>query len=100
MNRAARQDASAAAEHDGRRQRCRRLGHEVPFSYCRSQADGRLCNAILDCWWEIFDVDTFLREQYPEALAEMIARPPVSRIAALADVIDRTQRAARDTPPT
>lgn len=40
--------------------RCRRLGHEVTFSYCRRESCGQPCSLILDCWWERFDVRSFL----------------------------------------
>jgi hypothetical protein len=36
--------------------RCRRLGHEITFAYCRRENFGKPCRLILDCWWERFDV--------------------------------------------
>ncbi len=41
--------------------RCRRLGHEVTFGYCRRETGGKPCRLILDCWWEQFDVRSFLQ---------------------------------------
>ncbi len=53
-------------EHDERRRRCARLGHEVTFRYCRTQEGESLCTRILDCWWETFGVRAFLAEHLGE----------------------------------
>ena len=45
--------------------RCPRLGHELIFGYCRRETGGRPCRLILDCWWERFDVRTFLQANLP-----------------------------------
>ncbi len=31
---------------------CKRLGHPVPFKYCRLTATGIPCDSILSCWGE------------------------------------------------
>ena len=83
---------------DGRSIRCRKLGHAVPFRYCRSEAQGALCASILDCWWEVFDVETFLREHDPAALSELLARQSTPRLTAIVDLIAQAkQRAARSS---
>ena len=41
--------------------RCCRLGHEVTFGYCRQETGGKPCRLVLDCWWEQFDVRSFLQ---------------------------------------
>jgi hypothetical protein len=65
------------------------LGHEVPFTYCRKQEGNRLCGRILDCWWQTFDVCSFLKDNLPEeefeTLAQPAPRPP--KLASLADLI-------------
>jgi hypothetical protein len=45
--------------------RCPRLGGTViSFSYCMISGNDDLpCLKILDCWWEEFDVQTYLEEQ-------------------------------------
>jgi len=47
--------------------RCRRLGHEVDFEYCRQETAGKPCRLVFDCWWERFDVRSFLGAHLPEA---------------------------------
>jgi hypothetical protein len=41
--------------------RCRRLGHELAFGYCRQETSRKPCRLILDCWWERSDVRSFLQ---------------------------------------
>jgi hypothetical protein len=42
--------------------RCPRLGHPIIFSYCRSENMGLPCFKTLDCWFEHFQVEGYLRE--------------------------------------
>ena len=83
--------------------RCRRLGHEVVFGYCRQETDGKPCRLILDCWWERFDVRSFLRAHLSaEAMAEVeraSASPPPSKLLSLVEMIQQAKDrlAAKDT---
>jgi hypothetical protein len=76
--------------------RCRRLGHEINFGYCRRESGGKPCRLILDCWWETFDVRSFLRTHLPEEtmsqLEEARTVGPAPKVASLLDLI----RQARD----
>ena len=92
------------AEHDeDMLLRCRRLGHEITFGYCRRENAGQPCRLILDCWWEQFDVRAFLRAHLPEdAMAEVEragAAPPPSKVLSLVDMIQQARdRLARKQP--
>jgi hypothetical protein len=46
--------------------RCPRLGHQIGFSYCRSENNGIPCLKILDCWFEHFPVEEHLRATLKE----------------------------------
>ena len=89
----------AIDEHDGKQLRCRRLGHVVPFGYCRNVPGDGICRLILDCWWETFDVEAFLQAEQPEALARLRSVRPPSRMETLVDLIRRAQSASPPTPP-
>lgn len=84
------------SEYDNRTRRCPRLGHEVPFSYCRAPAQPEPCGKILDCWWESFDVRGFVERAYgPETLAPLQA-PPQPKVASIVDLIRQArERTAR-----
>ena len=75
--------------------RCRRLGHETAFGYCRQESRGKPCRLILDCWWERFDVRTFLRAHLSPELMEDVERtaaaPPPSKLLGLLDLIQQTK---------
>ena len=75
--------------------RCRRLGHEVAFGYCRQETRGKPCRLILDCWWEHFDVRAFLQAHLsPEVMAEVEqagVSPPPPKVLSLLDVIQQAK---------
>lgn len=41
---------------------CRRLGHPVPFSYCRTTVAASPCTGILGCWADDPDLAVAARE--------------------------------------
>ena len=92
----------ASAQEDSRKRRCPRLGHEVPFRYCRMQEADRLCPQVLNCWWECFAVEDFLRSCYPQedvdALLHPSSRPKVSTILELIEEAKERRRAAACPP--
>ena len=75
--------------------RCRRLGHEVAFSYCRQETGGKPCRLILDCWWEQFDVRAFLQANLPAEVMAQVERasnsPPPARVVSLLDLIEQAR---------
>ena len=85
--------------------RCRRLGHEVSFGYCRQETGGRPCRLVLDCWWEHFDVRAFLQAHLPAAgmaqVEQASVAPPPSKMASLLDLIQQArERAGNDDSRT
>ena len=79
-------------QHDKRTIRCRRLGHEVTFHYCRTQEGCTPCAGILDCWWEAFDVRAFLEEAIPaKDLDALVGRRPRAKVVTLLDLIDQAR---------
>ncbi|MFP4381090.1 MAG: hypothetical protein ACLFUS_11370, partial [Candidatus Sumerlaeia bacterium] len=85
-------------DQDHRKIRCRRLGHEVPFSYCRCESGDKPCRLILDCWWEQFDVRDFLEKNLPaETVQELIKKKaPPNKISSLIDLIQQAKNRSRD----
>lgn len=75
--------------------RCRRLGQEVTFGYCRQETRGLPCRLILDCWWERFDVRGFLQAHLsPEAMAQVEragTSPPPAKVLSLLDLVEQAR---------
>ena len=84
--------------NDDRTRRCPMLGHEVPFRYCRAPAAQLPCRRIFDCWWEAFDVDSFIRAHFTAEQIAAILAPPQPKMATLVELIDKARRSA-DAPP-
>ncbi|MCX8037675.1 MAG: hypothetical protein N3D11_11650 [Candidatus Sumerlaeia bacterium] len=79
--------------------RCRMLGGEVPFRYCRTLNEGLPCRHVIGCWKTVFDVETFLDAHYArETLAAVWDRPRPDKMVQLAELVERarqTQQAAK-----
>ena len=84
------------SQHDRRERRCPRLGHEVPFSYCRAPGSAEPCRKILDCWWEIFEVEAFVRTHYGDEAIARIAQPLPNKVLSLVELIERARKAAAE----
>jgi hypothetical protein len=82
--------------------RCRRLGEEVTFGYCRQETGGKPCRLILDCWWEQFDVRSFLQAHLSEEDMAQVERasasPPPSKMLSLVEIIQQTKDRLKDKP--
>jgi hypothetical protein len=83
--------------------RCRRLGQEVAFSYCRQETGGQPCCLVLDCWWERFDVRSFLQAHLSaEAMAQVErarTSPPPAKVLSLLDLVQQArERLALERP--
>jgi len=83
--------------------RCRRLGHEVAFGYCRQETGGNPCRLILDCWWEQFDVRAFLHAHLPAEAMSRVEQahtaPPPGKVLSLVELIEQAkQRVGAEKP--
>ena len=88
--------------------RCRRLRHEINFGYCRRESGAVPCRLILNCWWERFDVRSFLAAHLtPETMGQVeTANPsaPAGKVQSLFDLVEQTKarmamtKAAGDDP--
>ena len=74
---------------------CRRLGHDVDFSYCRIAGKGIPCFKIFDCWYERFDIQAFMESHYtPDEIKTLLA-PPQDKVSTLYELIEKAKKAAR-----
>jgi len=73
--------------------RCPRLGHQISFSYCRSENRGLPCFKTLDCWFEHFLVEAFLRKELtPEAWKKVFQHPPKPKLLSLVELIEEAKK--------
>ncbi len=77
--------------------RCPRLGHQINFSYCRSENSGLPCFKTLDCWFNHFDVHTHLKDKLSDDDFEkvfMIKGKP--KVLSLVDLIEKANAQANE----
>jgi hypothetical protein len=73
------------------------LGHDIAFSYCRAPASRLPCGRILDCWWETFDIEGFIRRHYSPQDIEAILAPRKDKMLTLVELIERAKKTAKDS---
>ena len=79
--------------------RCPLLGGLVQFSYCKSCGESpRVCFRILDCWWEYFDVASYLKSSLaPEEFATLKTAKPPSKVNSLIGLIQKAKQNTKST---
>jgi len=69
---------------------CRKLGHHLNFSYCRSERRGKPCRKIIDCWFEKIPIQDFLADFYsPEEIQEIL-KPPAPKLNYILELIKQS----------
>ena len=73
--------------------RCPRLGSPVTFQYCKECGDDKkLCWKVIDCWYEYFDIMTYLKENLPEnELKMLIESKPKPKISSIIELIAKAK---------
>ena len=73
--------------------RCPRLGHQVPFSYCRLENKGLPCFKTLDCWHERFSVEEFLQKKLtPDQWEKAFKKSKTTKLLSLVDLIQQAKK--------
>ena len=76
--------------------RCPKLGHQITFTYCRSESMGLPCFKILDCWFDQFLVEEYLRKELkPEDWDKVFDRPQKPKVLSLLELIEEAKRSGK-----
>jgi len=79
---------------DARQIYCRRLGHYLGFSYCRSERNGLPCQSLRGCWGDKLPLEEYLRLHYRPGELAHLGEPPPDKTATLVELIRRAQQTA------
>lgn len=75
--------------------RCPRLGHSITFSYCRSENNGLPCFKTLDCWFQYFPVEEYMREHLSqEEWEKVFERKGQTKVLSLLGLIEEAKKRA------
>jgi hypothetical protein len=82
---------------EDQQRRCPRLGGSViSVSYCIISGNDSLpCFKIQDCWWEVFDVDAYLKEHLTAPLYQRFiesAQKPQNKIASILEILNMAKQ--------
>ena len=90
---------SSALPSDDIMVRCPRLGHQVPFSYCRVENTGTPCFKTLDCWHSHFDVVAYFKQTLSkDEFAAAFMNQGQPKIQTLMDLVRQAQTRVSETP--
>lgn len=79
--------------------RCPRLGHQINFSYCRSENGGLPCFKTLDCWFHHFDVHAYLKkEMRSQDFEKTFLNKGKPKVLSLLDLIDQARKRKGNNP--
>lgn len=74
--------------------RCARLGHQIHFSYCRTENLGLPCHRIILCWQPYFAVEAYLRRELsPDEWRDAFVKPVQAKVLTLVELIEQAQKA-------
>lgn len=79
-------------QYDNLEYRCRMLGHNVPFKYCRTVQEKLPCSKIIDCWFRRIPIEDFIKNNYNEEEIKQILVQPKSKMVSLVDLIEKIKR--------
>jgi hypothetical protein len=84
---------------DQLQRRCPRLGGPIEFVYCRTCEDqNQPCLKIFDCWWEFFDVVTYMREHLPkEQFDKLVHNKTKPKVVSIVEMIREIQLSQKNT---
>ena len=80
-------------EIETKKRRCPRLGSDVAFSYCMECSDSHLpCWKVFDCWWEIFDVQAYLKGILStEDFQTLVNQKPHDKVTSILELIEKAK---------
>lgn len=77
--------------------RCPRLGHQISFSYCRSENRGLPCFKTLDCWYDHFLVEEYFRKELtPEEWDKAFKRSGTTKVLSLLELIEQAKKRTKE----
>jgi len=86
-------DENTGCPGDDYQIRCPKLGHQIPFSYCRYEQIDFPCVKILDCWYEHFDVQGYLEAVMgPETVTTLFHPAPKPKMLSLVELIEQAKK--------
>lgn len=73
--------------------RCPRLGHQIDFSYCQCENFGQPCFKTLDCWHNLFDVHSYLKNKLtPQDFEKVFLKQAKPKLFSLLDLIEQAKK--------
>lgn len=73
--------------------RCAKLGHQIHFSYCRTENFGLPCPRAIPCWQPYFAVEAYLRRELTkDEWRDAFDKPVPPKILTLVELIEQAQK--------
>ena len=77
--------------------RCPRLGHQISFSYCCLENQGLPCFKTLDCWYDHFLVEEYMKQELTASEWERVfGGPPKQKMLSLVELIEQAKKRKKE----
>ena len=70
---------------------CPKLGHHLNFEYCRTERGGAPCQKIFNCWFEKFDINTYMKQHFEEIDCSRETSTVPNKMLTLLELIQKAQ---------
>ena len=79
--------------HDPLEIRCRKLGHQVTFAYCRKESIDKPCARIIECWMSRINVLEYLNNEFGTAfLHEFVAQGKKDKMSSIIELVEKSRK--------
>jgi hypothetical protein len=75
---------------------CKMLGHFLTFDYCRTASKGLPCSKVLDCWFQHFQIEKFISENYSIEEQKAIFEPPKPKLLSITEILEQAQQRIKE----
>ena len=80
-------------EHDHKLIRCPKLGDELTFAYCLTEAGDLPCTRVISCWQSAFDAAMLLKKLLsPDEWERFTCTQPKDKVTSLIEIIERAKK--------
>ena len=83
-------------EYDKQEGYCKMLGHFLTFDYCRGVNKGLPCSKVLDCWFQHFPIQEYIKTNYSTEEQAKIFEPPKPKMLSLTEILEQAQQRLKE----
>lgn len=76
---------------------CKKLGHQLPVSYCLAPGRKLFCSSFRDCWYSRIDVDRFLKDRFSSEEIKAAMAPSAPKVSSILSILEKHGAIPKDS---